>query len=273
MFAMLTHASRNIRVRTGALFLQHRQRCNRRRFTESRYVFYKYNLQWAAYFTKMLTVTAGNEPSAISTEEKPRHVGSVQVKEEAGESISDDDGTEKLEDVTKVRLVPESFSPLYFMFQWVEPLSTRQHLSLVINMPSGTLTTYGICVVGGGYVLQCHVAFTKFVVDIERLPEYWLKRPGSCISEDHTKIGASVQALKARETGSARRLLCSSYSSSAQSGNRCGKRRPWRRVSGGRGCGDYQCTVCRVEGCYWCLQRDSFPWDFQMRAHWRAYTP
>lgn len=58
--------------------------------------------------------------------------------------------------------------------------------------------------VGGGLVLQFRVAFPRFMAGIERLHEYWLKGPGVRISEDHPKIGASVQVLKAsRETGSA----------------------------------------------------------------------
>lgn len=126
------------------------------------------------------------------------------MKEENADSNSEEDAVDNMLDVVDVPLVPESFSPLYFMFQWVETLSTRQRLSVVINMPSGTLTTYEICVVGGGFVLQFRVAFPKFMADIERLHEYWLRGPGVRISEDHPKIGASVQALKGRrETGSA----------------------------------------------------------------------
>lgn len=79
----------------------------------------------------------------------------------------------------------------------------RQSLSVVLNMLSGTLTTYKKIMIGGGFILQFLVAFPRFMADIERLHEYWLKGPSAHISEDDPKIEASVQALMARhETGS-----------------------------------------------------------------------
>lgn len=159
-FVKHTHVSRKIRVKLGdrASSTQLKMRRTPLCSNLERYEFPYTTL--TDHITRILIfLLSGTDPRPISTEEKPRPVVRAPVKEEGAHSNSENDAIDKVEEVMVVPLVPETFPPLFFMFQWVETLTTRQRVSVVINMPSGTLNTYEICVVSGEFVLKFLVAF------------------------------------------------------------------------------------------------------------------
>lgn len=89
------------------------------------------------------------------------------------------------------------FVPVYYFFRWLETMSTRERVSVIINLPSGTQASYGLCVVGEGTALQVKVEPPRPMTDVKVLHTFWLgKEAPNGISQDHPRIGACVQALK-----------------------------------------------------------------------------
>lgn len=67
---------------------------------------------------------------------------------------------------------------------------------MIISLSSGTNNSYDLSVFEGDRALQLTVKLPGPMVDVRRLHAFWLSGDGLCISEDHPKIGAFVQALK-----------------------------------------------------------------------------
>lgn len=149
------------------------------------------------HYSTSLTATIANEIIALSTEDRAMRSSKSNVKVDSdssdGEEIDTDD------DTVRVNCCPTTFTPLYFMFPWQETLSTRQRLSIVISLPSGTNDTYGLCVVRNGMALQLRVLLPSDMVNVQLLHSLWLNNPSHPMSRDHPKIGACVQALKERK--------------------------------------------------------------------------
>lgn len=139
----------------------------------------------------------------MSTEDRLLRSNRQQVRDD----VDDDDEEGDTESVIEESETPVSatrFIPMFYCFRWLETMTTRERVSVIINLPSGTQETYGLCVVGGGTGLQVKVELPRPMVDVKLLHQFWFDKDGQDgISPDHPRIGACVQMLKELRTSEA----------------------------------------------------------------------
>lgn len=89
------------------------------------------------------------------------------------------------------------FHAFVFFFKWAQTMSTRNKITFVIDLPSGTEDTYAVNPIDDGNALQLTVSYPQPMTDVVELRHFWVKPDVEPrMSLDHPKIGACVNALR-----------------------------------------------------------------------------